>query len=325
MIKAHICSSHINQDTTSRKTTDGSKSRRRWVTVAAAVAVIARMTTAPCSAQSPGSEPRPASSGPGVLPVGVLDVQGQVGASINNLGVQQSFDLSWHRPLTASRRPILSDAHIAAGGSTAITPAHIRAGGWVELAPLSILVVRAGAEPGHYFGTFNSLMSFDSRTEAFDTDSRRERGGATTGTATRLYLSPTLQFRAGRVIGATTADLEWWSSNAKGPFFYEPTRDTLLAVKGDRLTALTSAVLYEHPLGAGGLSAGLLHSRTRINDASLNQIQRMGVVVIRQLDGQLLGVVKPKVTGIVSRYLDDPSKRGEWGATLAIGFSLNRK
>jgi hypothetical protein len=27
----------------------------------------------------------------------------------------------------------------------------------------------------------------------------------------------------------------------------------------------------------------------------------------------------------VSRYLDDPSKRGEWGASMAIGFSLNRK
>jgi hypothetical protein len=193
------------------------------------------------------------------------------------------------------------------------------------VAPLSIFVVRAGAEPGHYFGTFNSLMSFDSRTDAFDTDSRRERGGATTGTATRLYLTPTLQFRAGRIIGATTADLEWWSSTATGPFFYEPTRDTLLAVKGDRLTALTSAVLYEYPLASGGFSAGLMHSRTRINDASLNQIQRLGIVVTRHLDGQLLGVVQPKVTGIVSRYLDDPSKRGEWGAALAIGFSLHRK
>jgi hypothetical protein len=31
------------------------------------------------------------------------------------------------------------------------------------------------------------------------------------------------------------------------------------------------------------------------------------------------------VTATVSRYLDDPSKRGEWSGALAIGFSLHRK
>jgi hypothetical protein len=248
-----------------------------------------------------------------------------VGGSINNLGLQQSFDLSWHRPLSASRHPMLAEAHVALGGSTAITPAHGRAGGWVELAPVSVFVVRAGAESGHYFGTFNSLTSFDRRSDAFDTDSRRERGGAASGRATRLYVTPTVQFRAGRVVGATSADLEWWSSNASGPFFYEPTRDTLLDTTGDRLTALTSAVLYQYPVAQGGLSVGLMHSLTRVNHASLNQIQRVGGVLIRQFGGPILGVARPSVTGTVWRYLDDPSKRGEWGAAMAIGFSLNRK
>jgi hypothetical protein len=299
--------------------------RYRGLTIGWALALIGVVISAPCSAQSAGNEPRAVSTELPAVPAGVLDLHGQVGASINNLGVQQSFDLSWHKPLSASRRVMLSGAHVAVGGSSAITPAHVRAGAWVEVAPLSVFVVRAGAEPGRYFGTFNSLTSFDSRGDAFDTDSRRERGGATVGTATRLYVTPRLQFRAGRVIGAATADLEWWSSNAAGPFFYEPTRDTLLDAKGDRLIALTNVVLYEHPLNAGGFSAGLMHSRTRVNNASLNEIQRVGVLVIRQFEGHLLGVARPSFTGVVSRYLDDPSKRGEWAAAMAIGFSLNRK
>ena len=283
------------------------------------LALVAAMAAVPVAAQEPVT-------GPPVAPATVRELRGQLGASINTLGVQQAFDLSWRRVLSTSGRPLLSEAHVAIGGSTAITPAHVRAGAWVEMAPVSVFVVRAGVEPAQYFGTFNSLTSFDSRPSAFDTDSRRERGGATSGTATRLYVTPTLQFRAGHLVAATSADLEWWSSSAAGPYFYEPTRDTLLDVHGDSLTTLTSAVLYEHPLASGGhVSAGLMHTLTRVDHHSLNQVQRLGIVAIRQLNGELLGLAKPSFTGSVSRYLDDPSKRGEWTATLAIGFSVRRR
>ena len=284
------------------------------------------LSAAPCLAEAQTGQSGITSPTPDTVPTGVLELRGQLGGSINNLGVQQSFDLSWRRSLSASPRPILSEAHVAVGGSTAFTPAHVRGGVWVELAPVSMFVVRVGAEPAHYFGTFDSLTSFHSRRDAFDTDSRRERGGAVSGTATRVYVTPTLQFRVGRLLGATSADLEWWSSDAAGPFFYEPTRDTLLDVSGDRLTTLTNAVLYEHPLAAGGqISAGLTHALTRVTHDSLNEIQRVGVVAIRRFDGRVLGFARPSVTATVSRYLDDPSKRGEWSGALAIGFSLHRK
>ena len=299
------------------------RARHRLAVFGKALVLLSGLSGAPCLAQSVDGQRGTVPSTSSASPVGVRELRGQLGASVNNLGVQQAFDVSWRRALSTSRRPLLSEAHIAVGGSTAITPAHVRGGAWVELAPVSIFVVRVGAEPAHYFGTFDSLTSFDSRHDAFDTDSRRERGGAASGTATRLYVTPTLQFRAGRFIGAMSADLEWWSSNAAGPFFYEPTRDTLLDAKGDRLTTLTGAVLYEHPLAAGGhLSAGLMHALTRVNHNSLNQIQRVGVVAIRQFDGRVLGLARPSFTGNVSRYLDDPSKRGEWSAAVAIGFSL---
>lgn len=283
------------------------------------------LSAGPCLAQTAGGSPA-APAAPSAAPTVVRELSGQLGATINNAGLQQRFDLSWRRALSTSRSPLLSESHVTFGASAAVTPALVRGGVWAEVAPLSIFVVRAGAEPMYYFGTFDSLTSFDSRRDPFDPDSREERGGAAAGTARRFYVTPTLQFRAGRFAGATSADFEWWSSNATGPFFYEPTLDTLLDVHGDRLMALSSAVLYEHPLAADGrLSAGLTHALTRVNDDSLNQIQRLGVVVIRQFDRRLLGLTTPSFTAMVWRYLDDPSKRDEWGGALAIGFLLSRK
>ena len=261
---------------------------------------------------------------PGAAPVTVTDFRGQLGASINNAGAQLSFDLSRRRPLSSSRHPLLSEAHVSVGGSTAFTPAHLRAGVWLEAAPTSVFVLRVGAEPAYYFGTFDSLASFDSRRDAFDPDSRRERGGAASGTAVRVYITPTLRLRAARFIGLASADVEWWSSNASGPFFYEPTRDTLLDVSGDRLTTVTSALLYEHPLATGRVTTGVTHSRLRVRGGSLNEIQRLGVVVVRQSEGRFLSLDRPSVTFSASRYIDDPSKKGEWTASMAIGFSLHR-
>ena len=258
----------------------------------------------------------------GATAVAVTDFRGQLGGAVNNAGAQLSFDLSHRRPLFRSRHPLLSEAHVGVGGSTAFTPAHLRAGVWVEVAPVSVFVLRVGAEPAYYFGTFDSLASFDSRRDAFDPDSLRERGGAASGTALRLYLTPTLRLRAGRFIGLADANVEWWSSNAAGPFFYEPTRDTLLDVSGDRLTTVSSAVLYEHPLAAGRITTGVTHSRLRVRRGSLNQIQRVGVVVARQFEGTFLSLDRPSITISASRYIDDPSKEGEWTASIAIGFSL---
>jgi hypothetical protein len=266
----------------------------------------------------------PASPAPAAKPASTVDLRGQLGASINNAGAQLSFELSRRRPLSRSRHPLFADAHVGVGGTAAFTPAHLRAGVWVEAAPVSVFVLRVGAEPAYYFGTFDSLASFESRRDAFDSDSRNDRGGAVAGTATRFYVTPTLRLRAGRFIGFASADLERWSSSAAGPFFYEPTRDTLIDARGDQLITVTSAVLYEHPVATGHVTAGVTHSRMQAHGGSLNQIQRLGVVAIKQSDGRLLWLNAPSVTITTSRYLDDPFKQGEWTASMAIGFSLHR-
>ena len=141
-----------------------------------------------------------------------------------------------------------------------------------------------------------------------------------------LGFTPTLQLRAGHFAGQSSLEVERWSSSASGPFFYEPTRDTLLAVSGDHLVTLSTVVLYEHAQRSGGtLSIGPMHSLMRVHSGDLNQVQRAGVVMIQQRPGRHMGLSNPRATVMVARYLDDPTKRGQWSAAVAVGFDLRRR
>lgn len=238
---------------------------------------------------------------------------GQLGASINNAGVQQSFDLAFRRPTRA------------VGATVAATPAGVRAGGWMEVTPVGFLVIKAGAEAGQYFGAFDSLSSFESRLEAFDPDARKTRDTAAAGRTMRLYVAPTLQARVGPIVARSAFSLERWSSSAPGPFFYEPTRDTLLAVSGDFAASATTTVLYQRSLSGGGfLRTGPFHSLMRVHGDALNQVQKLGVVAVHQMSGDHLGLVRPSISLQVGRYLDDPSKAGQWSGGLSVGFSLRK-
>lgn len=259
-------------------------------------------------------------------PAGDHAVRGQLAASVNNAGLQQSVEWSWRRPLFSSTHALLAEAHVSAGASAAITPASLRGGIWVEIAPVSFFVLRAGFDPSHYFGTFDAITSFDRRDAAFDDDSRKARASARAGRTLKYFLSPTLRARAGHVAGQVSLDVERWSSSAAGPYFYEPTRDTLLAAAGDRALSASTVLLYEHSLdGGGSLSVGPVHSLMRVHGVSLNQVQRVGAIGIHQARATHFGLVAPRTTVVVTRYLNDASKRGQWSAAVAVGFSIGRR
>ena len=289
--------------------------KNRVVRVAFVGIIAAALPSAAAYAQTSVSKPT------------VKAATGQLGASINNAGLQQSFDLSASRALTASTHPWLSGAHAAVGGTIAATPAGVRGGAWAEFAPLSVYSIRAGAEPGQYFGTFHSLTSFDAREDAFDPDSRKARDSASSGRTTKLYVTQTFQLRAGHVVARATFNQERWSSSAAGPFYYEPTRDTLLAAGRDHIASMASVLLYQKALAGGGqLLFGPTHSIMRVNgENSLNRVQKVGVMAVHQMSGRHLGLIRPNISMQAAYYIDDPSKQGQWGGAMAIGFSLGRR
>ena len=271
------------------------------------------------------TEPATAQVQSGQTPPGAhREVRGQIGASINNAGLQNTVDVLWTWPTSRSNHPLLSGAHISTGITNVLTPTQTKLGGWIEYSPLSILDLRAGIDPSAYFGSFDSLMGFASYAEPFDPDAREARGGAKAGTATRAYLSPTLKFKAGPIVGAAGAEFEWWRSSADAAFFYEPTRDTLLKSGGDRMMTTTSVLMYQWTTGQGALSIGGIHTSAQVFDAADNRIQRLGLIGIKEFGTTRFRLPHPRVTMVVARYLDDPSKRDQWTAALAIGFRTGR-
>jgi hypothetical protein len=151
--------------------------------------------------------------------------------------------------------PLTADAHLSFGTQAAASPSYARLGVWGQYAPLSIVSLRAGIEPSQFFGTFDSLMSFAAQDVPFDNDTRRDRGGAAAGRTLRLYATPTLRLRAGHLVALASGDVERWTSSAAGPWFYEPTRDTVLRTDGTVLYAARSVLLYEHVTAAAAVLA----------------------------------------------------------------------
>ncbi len=251
--------------------------------------------------------------------------RGQLGASVNNLGLQQTIERSWAWPLWSLRHPLLTDAHVSIGAVGVLTPALARVGGWIEVSPLSVLDVRFGAEPAAYFGTFNALKSFASYDDPFDSKTLEAVRDPKTGYGARVYVEPVVKAKAGPIVAQVDATIERWQTNATGPFFYEPTRDTLLRSSGDTLLTATSVVMLQRQVhGDGTLSVGVLHALSDVFDAPENRSQRLGVIVIREYSSTHFRVPRLRLLATVWQYLEDPSKRQEFGAAVAIAFSRSR-
>jgi hypothetical protein len=253
----------------------------------------------------------------------VRRLDGSLGGSVNPLGVQNQVELWWARPLFSSSSPLLKDAHFSYGLSTRLTPAYLRAGGWVELSPLSVLDLRIGAEPIGYFGTFHHLLPFQGYGDRFDDDTRKARAGARGGGALRLYGSPTVKARVGRLIVRARAEMEWWRASAPGPYFYEPFRDTLLQSSGDAVTATETLALWTlWDNGPRKLLVGPIHDLTVVSGARANRRQDVGLVAIWGLGARRFGLKDPVVFAKVARYLEDPNREGGVAAQLAVGFTI---
>jgi hypothetical protein len=253
------------------------------------------------------------------------ELRGSLGLSSNPLGLQQNLDLSWSRPLSASGSALRRDAHLSFGLSGRLTPAYARAGAWAELAPLSVLEVRAGVEPVGHFGTFHSLLPYSGYDDAFSDEARRARDGAQAGIAARAYVAPAVKARAGRLLIRGRAELERWTAHAPGPFFYEPSRDTLLKSSGDTLAATETVVLWSfRDDGSRRLLAGPIHELTVVPNAPENRRQDVGLVAVCGLGERRFGLPGPVVFAKLVRYLEDPNRQGGLGAQLAVAFAVGK-
>jgi hypothetical protein len=249
------------------------------------------------------------------------------GVSVNPIGVQDLLTLRWDWPLSRSKNPFFSDAHVALGATNHLSPAYDRVEAWIELSPLSVLDLKAGVEPLLYFGTFGHIVGFPGYDADFSRDARQAiKDQAVSRTGLRYHVSPTFKIRLGRVIVRSEAEFERWDVDGPAEFFYEPARDTLLRSNGDSLTVLTSQLLYEWPEGAGGrkVLAGAYHEIIDVHDAPANRRQRVGPLLLWTLGARRFGLREPTVVAFVGPYLEDRSKDGQIGGFVALSFRIGR-
>ncbi len=257
-------------------------------------------------------------------PFGTLrrEVAAIVGSSANPEGLMARVEVRWRRPLSRSTSRALSDAHLSFGVSPELTPSYTRLGVWAEFAPVSFLGVRAGVEPALYFGTFSSLISFSDIRAPFDRATlKARRDEATSGTALRAYARPVLRMKVGRVGTEMTAQVERWRSSAAGPFFYEPSRNTLVAAGGGTISCLSAAVLYD---ASARLGVGAVYDLTHVYAAAANRIQRAGALVTYAPRIRFPGLGRPTVSAVAGVYRQDPYRRNQVFAGLGLDFLLRK-
>jgi hypothetical protein len=282
--------------------------------------ILAVLAIAPCPliAQEAAASPRPRA-----------EVHESLGSGVNPLGLQNGLDVAWRWPLSRSRRPLLADAHASVGLADRLSPAYNRLGAFVEIAPLSVLDVRLGVEPVLYFGTFSAMLGFPGYDAPFGDaalDVLRAHGRAVSGLGGRAYVAPTVKGRVGRLVARAHAELEWWRAEQPGAaFFYEPARDTLLDARGDRMVWTETLVAYVLDDRPGHKTLiGPVHTLTRVWRAPGNQKQDLGLLAVVGVGAKRLGASEPTLFAKVFCYLQDPHRRGQVGAQLAIGFGVGR-
>ena len=236
------------------------------------------------------------------------------GASLNELGVRTSLDRSRRWDLSESDHPLLNQTHFTLGASGYLSPSYSRLQAWAVLAPVSVLEIRGGLEPAFYFGTFTSLIGFESYDDDFSSDERQS------GFGMRAHVGPRLQFAVGRFAVRSSLSYEYWRFESIAPYVYEPTRDTLLLTEGDTVLHLDSIALLN--LAEGRTRLGVRHQFIRVSNAPQNDISRVGPVLMWKSAGRWLGLNKPRVFANVFYYLNDRSKQDGFGAILAISLAL---
>jgi hypothetical protein len=251
-------------------------------------------------------------------------VRGGFGFQLNPLGLRGEVEATWKWRLSHSENPLLKDAHVAFGIADQTSPAYSEAQFWLEVSPLSILDLRAGANGVLYFGTFGNVLGFESYGDDFSDDARKARKEeAEAGTARRLYLTPVVKFKAGRISMRSAVDFEWWKMNdASSEFFFEPIRGTLLRGSGDSLMNATTVLLCDASRGGDdAIRLGLFHDYLKVWDAPENLKQRLGPLAVVKLGAKRFGGRNPVLSVAVLKYLDVPNRSGV-GGFAAITMSL---
>lgn len=182
----------------------------------------------------------------------------------NPLGLFNQLTLGYRRTLYGETDSVLQQGSYAAFNVTpAISPAWVRGGPQIEVQPLAILRLSATYELIGYYGSFDSLQSFQTANADWSEAAIEERGelGSYSTSGSILTLSALLQAKVGPIAARSNYRAIYQSMRTQNddPLFYDLVFDLLVPNNGF-LHTVDSDVLFLHPNNA--LTLGIRHTYT---------------------------------------------------------------
>jgi hypothetical protein len=263
-------------------------------------------------------------------------------ARYNPLGLSTFFRIGYQIPLLGEQENVLLQrTYAAVHAMTWLTPAYARGGLRFDIQPLAIFSLVTSYELVGYFGSFDSLQSFDNIAEDFSEDGQKARADLgldypTTGGS--FTLEPNLQARIGPLTIVSTTDFVYNHMRLRGddPVFFDLFYDMLVPRTGWVISNETQ-LLYGPATGfAGGLRYGIYHallpdSVVTGNEArakEITPIQFLGPLFIYNFfeENRALAFNAPLVFASVGWWLHHPYRTGQETSRavpyVTVGFTF---
>jgi hypothetical protein len=237
---------------------------------------------------------------------------------LNPRGVALTASLARRWDRADGDSPLEQGRHLKVGALVSAIPDSASVGVAAEWVPVAALQVGGGYQATAYLGQYGSLLRFDSPDAPFgDAVLQSRRGEEHTGIGHRLYLSPVLRARLGRLILRNETTASWYLMPGPG-WTYESTNDTLVA-SNDWVLQDRASLLVEASRGPGGavLLLGAAYEVTRAVRAGLVR-QRVAGVAFWQPPESWLGF-RPSLLVMAGVNLQDRNRGGEPFALVGLG------
>ncbi len=232
-------------------------------------------------------------------------VSAKLGASLFGLGLKASLRPGAKLALWNQEDSLLfGDTFLHGQVILDTTPAYSRLGAGVRFSPIAVFEGGAHYVVCPYFGTFSSVIGFDSPDDDYSDDEldlRIDQGLRGGGFGTRYGVDGSLRGMVGPVIVALTGEYTRWQltpdDNVVGEYYFEPEMALMLAWN-DSLVNLGAVLLYQHVFNDD-------HKLIAGNYTTTVTVQNTGDNMTR--------------TGLLAVY----NWRPEWSALLLVQAYLN--
>lgn len=172
-------------------------------------------------------------------------------------GLLSDTSVQYRAPVMRYGGVAFNDTFIGAGGRFSASPAFVEAAARFDFQPIDLLPLKLEVVNTQYWKSPFGMLPYDQSTLSDGSDGpvrnpRYKDGEGFGGQMWSVIATPTLQMKAGPIVGFTSWSFVWLRMQPyrdfSEPWFFDPFRGTVVG-REDLLFEHTSAVLYQHLSG----------------------------------------------------------------------------